>query len=76
LSDVVEIEVRQHRFGVSRGAGPGIGSRLVTSADLRQCASIRLRSVRPSAPSVQASVCAQTRTICVRSRCAAGARAG
>jgi len=28
-------------FGVSRGAGPGIGSQLVTSADLRQCASIR-----------------------------------
>src|SRR5215831_16255129 len=32
------------RFGVSRGAGPGIGSQFVTSADLRQCTSIR-RSV-------------------------------
>src|SRR4029077_1123446 len=31
------------------------------------------RSARPSAPSVQASACAQTRWICVRSRCAVGA---
>ena len=31
---------------------------------------------RPPAPSVQASACAQTRTICVQSRCAAGAMCG